>query len=256
MLAGPVATSGALPDSGTPDSGTPDSGNCVPYRDYGDPDSIALDLALAAAGYDPQPLPARPWPPEGGPEGPELAVEPAPGRFAPAAEIPAVLAGPVGGARVLEAGEWRRLGAVELVRSATEAFGSLPRAPRRDILVLHRSLAEPAQRLLLTWAALTDSALILLPRPESSPAEDDWYRETLAWVRPTLLHGTAAELTALRRELDPRFRRRWPWHRRPRLAPPLDRVRGVMVLGGEELAEDETSFWQTAGVPVVAVSNL
>lgn len=250
MLAGPVVTAGELPDPGS----------AVPYRDYGDPDSIALDLVLAAAGYDPQPhflatQPSRPWPPEGLVDVPDLTVEPAPGRFAPAVEIPDRPGQPVGGAQVLENGDWRRRGAADLVRTATEAFSSLPPAPRRDILVLHRPLAEPAQRLLLTWAALTEAALILLPRPESTRGEDDWYRETLAWVRPTLLHGTAAELAALRRGLEPRFRRSWPWNRRPRLAPPVDRVRGVVVFGAEALAEDETSFWHTAGVSVVAISN-
>lgn len=252
MLAGPIVTAGELSEAGT----------AVPYRDYGDPDSIALDLALAAAGYDPQPLPSRPWPPEGQADLPELTVEAAPGRFAPAGDLPNSHATPAGGALVLDHGHWRPLGATTLARSATEALSALPPAPRRDILVLDRSLAEPAQRLLLTWAAVTGAALVLLPRllrsgtrPEEPEAIDGWRLDTLAWVRPTLLHGTAAELAALRRRLEPRFRRPWPWHRRPRLAPPLDRLRGVVVFGREALADDETSFWERAGVAMVAVTD-
>ena len=138
----------------------------------------------------------------------------------------------------------------ELVARAEASFAGLPRAPSRDILVLTGSLADPTVQLLLTWSLLRAAALLLEPALSA-------YAATVDWARPTLLAGTAATLAALHQRLTPKAAPpRRPWHRRPRgpLARPLDRVRAVVVLGGEKPDETTTAQWRQLGVPLVGVS--
>jgi hypothetical protein len=115
----------------------------------------------------------------------------------------------------------------------------LPPSRTRDILVLDRPPAEAAGSLLLGWAAATGAALVLEPERERAAA-------TIAWVRPTVVAGTPAEIARLGERLlvlgDPaRLRRR---------RAPLGRVRALIVLGPEPVAPGEP--WASLGAAAVA----
>lgn len=243
--AGPLAVRGELPPRGS----------AVPYPAYVHPDSLALDLALAAAGFAPLPLPPQPWPPEdeplAAPPLTELAISPAPeSGGGPGAELAALAdASAHGGAVVRSGGEPVRLTADALGARARAALAPLGEPPAGDVIVLGAPLFVASERLLFTWAALAGAAVVLEPSAAARA-------ETVRWVRPTLLHGTAAELADVFSAGSPRPRRRWrarfvSGSAPARLAPPFDRVRGVLVFGAEPLPAALEAPWREAGVPVL-----
>jgi hypothetical protein len=89
----------------------------------------------------------------------------------------------------------------------------------REIVVIGRAPERWADRVFFSWATVNG-----------------------AWARPTVFHGTAAELRALRRAVEeekPPF-----WERRAGRLP-FGRLRVVLC---EELAEEERRFWEGRGV--------
>ena len=129
------------------------------------------------------------------------------------------------------------LSAADLIAMAERLQERIGPAKRRDIVVLGGPLEIPEERAMLSWATLTGAAVVLEPNPALRVA-------TAAWVRPTVFHGTAAELTALRGLVE-KERRGW---RRPRL--PFRRLWTVLVTGPEALRAEEEAFWTERGVRV------
>ncbi len=83
---------------------------------------------------------------------------------------------------------------------------------------------------MLSWATVTGAAVALEPEPGLRIA-------TVAWVRPTVFHGSAAEISALRAWVEKGKRR----------GLPFGRLRTVLV-AGEELGREEAAFWSGRGV--------
>ncbi len=162
-----------------------------------------------------------------------------------------------------------QLDAVELLRRVEALEARLPVVPvhrflpaHRDVVVCCRSLTEAGERLVLSWALSRGAAVAL----DASP--DAWL-DVIGWVRPTLLHGSADALVEAGRELA-REHRRW-WRRllrmdstSKRLAPPLDRLRAIVVTGDERLPvplpdeahpealpDEESAAWESFGIRVV-----
>lgn len=163
----------------------------------------------------------------------------------------------VGGGVRLDSEE---LDAHELLRRVEALDAKLPTvAPRRflpahrDVVVCCRSLAQAGERLILSWALSRGAAVAL----DASP--DAWL-DVIGWVRPTVLHGTADAIVEAGRELARVHR---PWWRRllrmhsasKRLAPPLDRLRAIVVTEGERLPaslpDEESAAWESFGIRMV-----
>jgi len=193
------------------------------------PAEVALDLAIQAAGLVPVPASgvregggARFWVEI---EGEELRV--------------AELGSP--GSATIETPPENLVALAERVQA--EIRGPLRKSPR-EIVVLGGPLERPEERAMLSWATLAGAAVILEPDPALRVA-------TAAWVRPTVFHGTAAELARLRTWVEEEGKgllRRGP-------GLPFRRLR--TVLATEEMSEEERGFWEERGVrvgrvPVVA----
>jgi hypothetical protein len=231
----------------------------IGFEDAGRPGSIALDLAIQAAGACAAPLPPgldgaalaaalaergcsalAAFGAAGSPSGlPVLHLPPdeASERESPPPSAP-WLGGPV-----LVAGEggWREVAQAELIGAAGELAARLaPARPRRgrEILVLPRPLADPAGRRLAAWALAAGAALALEPDRARLAA-------AAAWVRPTVFAGDPDEIAALRALVEPRRRRRG--------GLPLGRLHTVAVLGGAPLPAAERAFWTGRGVAVTVV---
>ena len=163
-------------------------------------------------------------------------------------------AAPTGDPGVLvtgDAGGWRRLSQSELLSAAAEveraiASGSGRHADsrEREILVAGWPLQEWAGRLLAAWAVAAGAALVL----EADPA---LRLGAVLWARPTVFHGTAEELAALRLRVETA---RWPrrWRRRP--VPPLGRLRTLFQR--EPPAADDAAFWRQRGAQLVRLPGL
>ncbi len=183
---------------------------------------------------------------------PVAAAAPDPAVAAPTGSA----AAPTGDLEVLvtgdgDAGGWRRLSQSELLSAAAEveraiASGSGRHADsrEREILVAGWPLQEWAGRLLAAWAVAAGAALVL----EADPA---LRLGAVLWARPTVFHGTAEELAALRLRVETA---RWPrrWRRRP--APPLGRLRTLFQR--EPPAADDAAFWRQRGAQVVRLPGL
>jgi hypothetical protein len=223
------------------------------------PAAVVLDLAIQAAGLASLPLSLDAHPPEGpcvqaAPAGEPLlgleGVEPIPlpaWDDAPAEARSSSFEGrPVGGVLVQGAAGWEerpqddlRTAAGQLEREARQAG---PPREGREVLVLCRPLAEPAERAMLAWATHVRAAVLLDPVPTSCVA-------TTAWARPTVFHGTVDEIAALRRFEEgsvPRL-----WKRRHRL--PFGRLRLILVRGEGEMGAEDRAFWEEKGVRVSRV---
>jgi hypothetical protein len=103
----------------------------------------------------------------------------------------------------------------------------------RDIVVIGRAPERWADRLFLSWATVHGAAVLLAPDPSSLIG-------SAVWARPTVFHGTAAELRALRRAVEEEKPPFWD-RRKGRL--PFGRLRVVLC---EEPFEEE--FWRERGV--------
>lgn len=131
----------------------------------------------------------------------------------------------------------------------------VPRAPAaaREIWIAWRPLADPAERALARRVVEAGAAILVEPGNELHP-------ELVAWARPTMLSGSAAELCALAdglAALAPRFlRRRW-WRQR------AIRLRLLLVSGqvGSEDLSTVAAKWRALSpefaprvVPISAAS--
>jgi hypothetical protein len=136
-------------------------------------------------------------------------------------------------------GQLADLAAADLIAMAERLQEQIGPTKRRDIVVLGGPLEIPEERAMLSWATLAGAAVVLEPNPALRVA-------TAAWVRPTVFHGTAAELAALRSWVK-KEKKGW-LRRRPRL--PFRRLRSVLVTGPESLRAEEEPFWAERGVRV------
>ena len=209
------------------------------------PRALALDLALQAAGLCSVPLPEEPraealavlladkqvqiWIGPGGYEIPPWIEEDPSGLSSPAPSGPLPLVSPAGGVLLEDGTEMAAAGLV----TAAEAVELLlpPGRSGREILVSCRPLSDPAERRLLAWATWTGAAILLESDRAAGPA-------TARWARPTLFHGDADDLAALRRAVS---RRRLF---RPRL--PFGRLHTILLDG--DLPTEERAFWEERGV--------
>jgi hypothetical protein len=131
------------------------------------------------------------------------------------------------------------LSAADLISLAEQIQHQIGPTRGRDIVILSGSLELPEERAMLSWATLAGAAVVLEPNPALRVA-------TAAWVRPTVFHGTAAELAALRKWVEKE--RKGFFCRDPRL--PFRRLRMVLVTGPEALRVEEEAFWSERGVRV------
>jgi hypothetical protein len=108
------------------------------------------------------------------------------------------------------------LESVPAERSPAEVAAPLPPGPgsSRDVWISWRPPSHPAERFLAGWAIRSGAAIVVDPASALHP-------ELVAWVRPTVLSGTAAELLELASQIEklaPRlFRRLWLRQRGKRL---------------------------------------
>jgi hypothetical protein len=112
-----------------------------------------------------------------------------------------------------------------------------PRKGQREIVVLSGPLERPEERAMLSWATVAGAAVVLEPEPALRVA-------TAAWVRPTVFHGTAAEIAGLRTWVEKEGK--GFWRRGPGL--PFRRLRTVLAM--DDLPEEEAAFWRGRGVRV------
>ena len=134
----------------------------------------------------------------------------------------------------------REVGQVELIAAADrlqEAIGG----EEREIAVLGRAPERWPDRAFLAWATVHGAAVLLAPDPSSLVG-------SAVWARPTVFHGTAAEVAALRRAVEqekPRF-----WERKTGRLP-FGRLRVVLC---DEPVEE--GFWEGRGVRVGRLTPL
>jgi hypothetical protein len=253
------------------------------------PEAIALDLAVQTAGLTPVPLlsgsggggagghlgqaaegavsalraVARPgclaWLEVAGGEARVTRLDPAMDGVAGADAVPGMestipAAAAPGDPGVLvtgDAGEWRRLSQPELLaaaagveRAMASVSGHHADSREREILVAGWPLQEWAGRLLAAWAVAAGAALVLQADPALRLG-------AVLWARPTVFHGTAGELAALRLRVAA-ARRPGRWRRRQ--VPPLGRLRTLFQCGAP--AADDTAFWQARGVRLLRLPDL
>lgn len=126
-----------------------------------------------------------------------------------------------------------------LVGAAQSIQKGIGETSQREIVVLGHAPESWQDRAVLAWATVSGAA-ILLADPASLVG-------SAVWARPTLFHGTPAELAALRRAVEeekPPF-----WDRRKERLP-FGRLR--MVLCNEE---EDRGFWEERGVHVVVLAR-
>ncbi len=129
--------------------------------------------------------------------------------------------------------EWPAAELAALAQQVQTEIAPARRSGEREIVVLGGALEIPEERAMWSWATVTGAAVALEPAPELRIA-------TAAWVRPTLFHGSAAEIAALRS---------WVGEKKKR-GLPFGRLRTLLVAGGGEIGNEDTAFWQERGVKV------
>jgi hypothetical protein len=183
------------------------------------PPAIFLDLAIQAAGLVPVPVSGpAPGTPEASYwveiEGEALKVT----ELSPAIPLNSDFPDPIALAAQIQA-----------------EIQAPPRKGLREIVVLSGPLERREERAMLSWATVAGAAVVL----ESDPA---LRVSQAAWVRPTVFHGTAAEIVALRKWVEKE--RKSFWRRGQGL--PFRRLRTVLAL--DDLPEEEAAFWRGRGV--------
>ncbi|HVT14964.1 MAG TPA: hypothetical protein VHQ90_02135 [Thermoanaerobaculia bacterium] len=154
-----------------------------------------------------------------------------------------------GGALIDDAAGPRLLWQSDLLSLAGHVAGEVATPPAgevaagRDIVVCCRPLAEPGARAVLSWAAVAGAAVVLEPDPANLVA-------TAAWARPTVFHGSAAELASLRRRIERKAGARWSLPRRRLAGLPWGRLRAVLLDDPEALGGGEGDFWRRAGARI------
>ena len=99
----------------------------------------------------------------------------------------------------------------------------------REIVVAGRVPERWPDRALFSWATLAGAAVLLAPEPSSLVG-------SAAWARPTVFHGTSAELKALRHSVE---QEKPPFWDRKAGRLPFGRLRVVIC---EEPFEED--FWR------------
>lgn len=144
-----------------------------------------------------------------------------------------------GGAVVVKEGASVELTAADLIFLAETVQAEIAPRSDREIVVLGGPLENPDERALLAWATVAGAAVVLLePTPGARVA-------TAAWVRPTVFHGTPAEIAALRGWVA---KERRSLFRRARL--PFRRLHTLLVVGADDLPAEEAAFWRERGVRI------
>ncbi len=203
------------------------------------PWSVALDLAIQAAGLVSVPVTdpsdalkrdARAWAGPGSPEG----IEPV---ALPDWDDPRepVLQDRHGGVLVegVEISQEQLAGAAESIQKAVEE-GS-----QREIVVLGHAPERWQDRAVLAWATVHGAATLL-----SDPGS---LVGAAVWARPTVFHGNAAELAALRRAVEEEKPPFWD-RRKGRL--PFGRLRTVLCN-----EEEDRGFWEERGVHLFVLTR-
>lgn len=103
----------------------------------------------------------------------------------------------------------------------------------REIVVVGRAPERWPDRAFLSWATVAGAAVLLAPDPASLIG-------SAIWARPTVFHGTAAELRALRLAVE---QEKPPFWDRKAGRLPFGRLRVVLC---EEPVEE--GFWVERGV--------
>jgi len=233
-------------------------GTLAAFHDRPRPQAAALDLAVLLAGLTAVPVvgpgasasvpAADVWVEAPGSDGerpvggaPVMTLAPWSAAVAEAGFAPR----PGGGAQVGSGTSVTLLDEAGLLAQAGSVAAEVAAAPPcrepQEILVSFHPLADPVERALRTWALTTGAAILLEPFAGAGLA-------SVAWARPTLLAGSAAELALLRPAAAAGGARR-PWRRRPRL--PFGRLRLLLVTGELLLPEGEAAFWRERGTKVV-----
>jgi hypothetical protein len=218
-------------------SGLP-PGTRVAFRWLPRPESAVLDLAIQTAGLVSVPVTdpasavergARAWAGDAPPDSLPVVAE---AREMTLRDRPAggVL---VDGGTVLDQKDL--LAAAERLQKSIAPGGG-----EREIVVAARAPESRADRELLAWATVHGAAVLLAPGPESLVG-------SAVWARPTLFHGSSAELAAFRRAVEQEKRPFWD-RRAGRL--PFGRLRTVLWSGEEEPSEEDLRFWKGRGVRV------
>lgn len=201
---------------------------------------MALDLAVQAAGLvavpvaDPREAVKRgacAWAGPGGPEGIERVD-------LPDWDDPREADLPEGAGRVLV--ETSEISQDELAAAAARIQEGIGTPEEREIVVLGRAPERWPDRAVLAWATVSGAATLL--------AGPDTLLGSAVWARPTVFHGTAAELAALRRAVE---EERPPFWARRKGRLPFGRLRAVLC---EEEPLDR-GFWEGRGVRVVVLPS-
>jgi len=187
------------------------------------PEFVILDLAIQAAGLLSAPGERREA---------DAWVEIADGKLDISPGSPS--SGNAGGAVVTVAGEPVEWTAAELAAAGERLRADIGTSDRREIVVLGGALADPVERTMLSWATLTGAAVVLEPDPALRAA-------TAAWARPTVFHGTPAEIADLRARVKKKG------------GLPFRRLRTVLVSGWQVLPPEDEAFWRQRGVQVARV---
>ena len=103
----------------------------------------------------------------------------------------------------------------------------------REIVVVGRAPERWPDRAFFSWATVHGAAVLLAPEPSSLVG-------SAVWARPTVFHGTVAELKALRQAVE---QEKPPFWDRKAGRLPFGRLR--VVLCDEPVDE---SFWAERGV--------
>jgi hypothetical protein len=209
-------------------------GSRAAFRDQGSPESVILDLAIQAAGLTSVPLPEQE---AAGGDAAWIDIENGDLAIRSAALRSGVLSrqsADAGGAVVRIDGREVEWTAADLAGEGERVGELVGPAKVREVVVLGSPLADPVARAMLAWATLAGAAVVLEPDPALRAA-------TAAWARPTVFHGTAAEIAHLRARVTARGRRR-----------PFRRLRVLLVAGA--LEKEDAAFWQARGVRVERMS--
>ncbi len=192
-------------------------GTRAAFHDRSHPDTVVLDLAIQAAGLVSVPVSGERGDAEAWIEieNGEIKISP------PASPSP----GSSGSALTRIA---------ELVAAGERLRGEIGEAGSREIVVLGGALADPVERTMMAWATLAGAAVVLEPDPALRPA-------VAAWARPTLFHGTPAEIADLRARAGKARKGR----------PPFRRLRTLLINGTERLEAADEAFWEERGVKVL-----
>jgi len=130
------------------------------------------------------------------------------------------------------------ISADKLVAMGARIAEQIRPSEKREIVVLGGPLEEGAERAMLSWATMTGAAVVLESNPASRVA-------TAAWVRPTVFHGSPAEIAGLRLWVEKEKRKKLPFRR----------LRTILVTGADGLTAEEMAFWSGRGARVAPLPH-